>query len=306
MRIVTRPDFDGIVCAVIIMEAYGRELPVIWLEPSQIQNNSADIQTGDIMANLPFDKRCSVWFDHHVSNSMNRDVEGAFRIAPSAAGVAYQYYKEHGKMTRNFDRLIQETDIIDAAMLSMDQVLYPENYPFILLSMTVKNRDASDLDYWNRLVSLLRKKNIDEILKETDVKERCNKVINENKSYVDILKQYTKINGNISVTDFRDLERAPSGNRFLIYSLFPECVASVKIRYDDHDKNTVLVSIGRSIFNDGFNINIGMLLAKYGGGGHAGAGGCSMDASEAQKNIDEILEIMVSSILPPLTMSKVP
>lgn len=306
MRIVTRPDFDGIVCAVIILEAYRKEMPILWIEPSQVQNGSADIQTGDIMANLPFDSRCSVWFDHHVSNSIkseelysadnkSRQIEGAFKIAPSAAGVAYQYYIDKGKLAPNFDRLIVETDIIDSATLSMDQVLHPEKYPFILLSMTVKNRDKSDPPYWNRLVTLLRQHNIDEILADTEVQKRCKEVISENMAYADILKKYTKIYENISVTDFRPLERAPSGNRFLTYSLFPQCVASIKIRYDDYDKNTVLLSIGRSIFNDGFNINIGIMLAKYGGGGHAGAGGCSMDASVAQKNINEILELMMGN-----------
>ncbi|MBF0257869.1 MAG: exopolyphosphatase [Desulfamplus sp.] len=307
MRIVTRPDFDGIVCAVIILEAHQKELPLVWLEPSQVQNGNADIKQGDIMANLPFDPRCSVWFDHHVSNSTqftdyisnsnNRLIEGAFKIAPSAAGVVYQYYREQGKVTRDFDELIRETDVIDAATLSMDQVLYPQNYPFILLSMTVKNRDDSDPPYWNRLVHLLRQKNIDQILTDGDVKKRCTKVIDENIAYADILKRYTQIHGNISVTDFRSLDRAPSGNRFLTYSLFPNCVASVKIRYDDRDRNIVLVSIGRSIFKDGFNLNIGKLLSKYGGGGHTGAGGCSMDASCAQSNIEEILDIMMEATI---------
>ncbi|MBF0301432.1 MAG: exopolyphosphatase [Desulfamplus sp.] len=296
MRIVTRPDFDGIVCAVIILEALQTEMPIIWVEPGQVQNGSADIQPGDIMANLPFNERCSVWFDHHVSNSSDRKIEGAFKIAPSAAGVVYEYYKEQGKLSRNFDELIKETDMIDAAILSMDQVLHPENYPFILLSMTVKNRAQSEHIYWERLIKLLRHKSIDEILTDIEVKKRCDQVINENMVYADILRKYTLTHGHLSVTDFRTLERAPSGNRFLTYSLFPDSVASIKIRYDDNDKDIVLVSIGKSIFNDGLNINIGKLLAKYGGGGHAGAGGCSMKASDAQKNINEIIDIMLRHI----------
>ncbi|MBF0243451.1 MAG: exopolyphosphatase [Desulfamplus sp.] len=308
MRIVTRPDFDGIVCAVIILEALKKELPIVWIEPSDVQNRAADIKKGDIMANLPFDERCSVWFDHHVSNSTKleeyrRDnasnitvdnvIDGAFAIAPSAAGVVYQYYKERGMITSNkFDELIKETDIIDGALLSMDQVIHPENYPFILLSMTVKNRDESDRLYWDRLVKLLRHQSIEKILIDSEVKKRCKLVISENLAYSDILKTQTKICGKISITDFRDLERAPSGNRFLIYCLFPEIMANIKIRYDDNDKNIVLLSVGKSIFNDTFKVNIGKMLSKYGGGGHAGAGGCTMNVESAQKNIDEIVAIM--------------
>ncbi|MEA1967435.1 MAG: exopolyphosphatase [Thermodesulfobacteriota bacterium] len=292
MRIVTRPDFDGIVCAVLIYETEDINEPVLWIEPSQVQHGEIKIKKGDIMANLPYDKRCSMWFDHHVSNETEKKIPGAFKIAPSAAGVAYDYYKGLGRLEKNFDELIKETDIIDAADLSRDMVLRPEEYPYILLSMTINNRDESDPPYWNRLAALLREKNISEILDDSEVKKRCKMVVEENKAFEKILKTHTKIHGSISVADFRNMEKAPSGNRFLTYSLFPESMASVKIRYDHKDKNIVLLSIGRSIFNDRFRVNIGKLLSRYGGGGHAGAGGCSMDSSAADENLKEILEIM--------------
>ncbi|MBF0200058.1 MAG: exopolyphosphatase [Desulfamplus sp.] len=296
MRIVTRPDFDGIVCAAMILEAQGAsvdKIPVIWLEPSEIQHGRATIQKGDIVANLPFAPGCSVWFDHHISNEKHaRGVEGLFRIAPSAAGLVYEYYRTKGMITRNFDELIRETDIIDAALLDRDQVLYPERHPYLLLSMSIKNRDESDIPYWNRLVGLLRDIAIDEIHKDEEVARRCRDVVEENRLYGEILKEYTTIYGDICVTDFRTLERAPSGNRFLQYCLFPECIAGIKIRYHHNDPDTVLVSIGRSLFKEGLNVNIGRLLAGYGGGGHAGAGGCSIEASHAQEKINEIIELM--------------
>lgn len=97
MRIVTRPDFDGIVCAVIILESLEQESAIIWVEPGQIQNGSAEIKSGDIMANLPFDQRCSVWFDHHVSNSLERHIEGSFKIAPSAQVLHINITKKRGR-----------------------------------------------------------------------------------------------------------------------------------------------------------------------------------------------------------------
>ncbi|MFH1156126.1 MAG: exopolyphosphatase [Pseudomonadota bacterium] len=292
MRIVTRPDFDGIVCAVLINEAETIDSPVMWVEPGQVQAGEADIRKGDIMANLPYDPRCSVWFDHHVSNRIHTPVEGAFAIAPSAARVAYDYYIARSRLHRNFDELVRETDTIDAALLDMDQVLHPENYPYILLSMTVKNHDASDPPYWNHLVALLKEKTIDAVHKDPEVMERCRVVRQENTDYVDILRNTTRIHGNISVADFRSMGDTPSGNRFLTYSLFPESTASVKIRFADTNRDTVIVSIGHSIFNRGCNVNVGKLLSRYGGGGHAGAGGCSLDARTADETIQEILEIL--------------
>ena len=106
MRIVTRPDFDGIVCAVFIGLAKNITEPVKWIEPGDVQQGIADIKHGDIMANLPYDARCSVWFDHHISNIPLTNVPGAFKIAPSAAGIVYKYYKEKGILKKDFEELV--------------------------------------------------------------------------------------------------------------------------------------------------------------------------------------------------------
>jgi oligoribonuclease NrnB/cAMP/cGMP phosphodiesterase (DHH superfamily) len=294
-RIVTRPDFDGIVCAVIIREALKENLPVMWLEPGQVQTGAADIQPGDIIANLPHDARCSLWFDHHVSNAPLNSVPGAFNIAPSAAGVVYRYFQKLGTISSRYDELIHHADIIDAADLTMDQVLCPERYPHVLLSMTIQNNEGMDAPYWEHLVELLQKKQIREIMADVLVEKKCRKVIEENKSYGEYLKAHTRIHDTISLTDFRPIEKTPEGNRFLIYSLFPHITASIKVRYKEKEKKHVLLSIGKNIFNSGCRVNIGNLLKQYGGGGHDGAGGCTLDAKTAQRDIDRILEIMLNN-----------
>jgi hypothetical protein len=295
MRIVTRPDFDGIVCAVLLHEAENIDADIYWVEPSEIQSKKAIIQTGDIIANLPFDANCSLWFDHHVSNQPDKSVKGAFGIAPSAAGIIFHYYKQQGKFQDRFEELIEQTDMIDSADLTQDQVKFPERYPYLLLSMTIQNRGNSDQDYWNKLVGMLRKLPIERVLADSEVRGRCDEVIRENAQFGQFLATHTTLVKNISVTDFRSLDTVPSGNRFLTYSLFPDTIASVKIRYLGPEKDQVLLSIGRSIFNPGCRVNIGKLLARFGGGGHAGAGGCSLETATAQEKIDRILEIMTAN-----------
>ena len=292
MRIVTRPDFDGIVCAVLIRGAERIQGPVTWLEPGDIQNGKADIKKGDIMANLPYDERCSLWFDHHVSNRPESPVAGAFKIAPSAAGVVYEYYRETGKLDSEYDRLVHWADIIDAAELTEDQVLYPENYPYVILSMTVRNRDETDPPYWEKLVELLRHRPVEEVMNHKEVRKRKETIIRENRAYEAILRENSAIYDGICVTDFRHYDDPPSGNRFLAYSIFPDTMATIKIRYANPDKDKVLVSIGHSIFNDRCRVNVGRLLSKYGGGGHKGAGGCTLDAADADRKIRELLTVM--------------
>lgn len=295
MRIVTRPDYDGIVCAVLLYEALGITQEIFWTEPNEVQTGSAPIQDGDILANLPHDARCSVWFDHHVSNTPDVPVEGGFEIAPSAAGVVYRYYQNQGKLDHTYDDLVEWTDAIDSADLSMEQVLHPENYDHVILSMTIQNRGYEDIPYWNHLVDLLRRLPMDQVMADAQVKERVARAIEQNQTFSRHLTDHTQIHGQISVTDFRDLDPVPSGNRFLTYCLFPETMASIKIRYKGPEKDKVLISVGHSIFNKVCRVNTGHMLSRYGGGGHFGAGGCTLEPDTAQTHIDEILALLLKN-----------
>ena len=293
MRIVTRPDFDGVVCAALLYEAKNVKEPVKWVEPNDMQKGHVDIHEGDIIANLPYDERCTLWFDHHHTNKIHKPFNGSFKIAPSAAGIVFEYYKD--KFQRDYSELIKETDKIDSADLSLDEVLHPEKYDYVLLSMTVLGRNEDDELYWNRLVDLLRKLDIKRVLQDPEVKARCDAVVEMNKEYKKILQENTKLMQHVSITDFRSFDKTPAGNRFLVYSMFPEAVVSVNIRYDNGDKEKVAVSAGHSIFNRNCNVNVGLMLSNFEGGGHRGAGACRFHVSKAEDYIPKILDILLKN-----------
>ena len=293
MRILTRPDFDGVVCAALLYEAENITGPVKWVEPNEMQRGLVDVRHGDIIANLPHDDRCTLWFDHHHTNKIDKPFEGAFKLAPSAAGVIFEYYKDRFK--HDYTELIAATDKIDSADLSMDEVLYPEKYGVVLLSMTVLGRDEYNERYWNRLVHLFRGSKIDQVLKDPEVKARCGAAIKKNKIYKNILKKHTVLNDHVSITDFRTFDKMPTGNRFLVYSLFPEAVVSVKIRYDDKDKKRVAVSVGHSIFNRNCKVNVGVMLSAFEGGGHRAAASCRFDSNKADDYIPKIIDILLKN-----------
>lgn len=293
LRIVTRPDFDGIVCAVILSEARKITKPVKWIEPNELQKNQVEIESFDIIANLPYHPNCYQWFDHHYSNRIEQPFEGAFDIAPSAAGVVFRYYRD--KLDKDYTDLIRETDRIDSADLSLDEVEHPENYPYILLSMTITNQKSTDESYWNQLVALLQNHTIHEVLENAEVKKRCQVVTDQNRKFKQYLLENTVVRKHVSITDFRSIHPAPTGNRFLVYSLFPEAVVSVKIRLDNQDKEKVIVSVGHSIFNRNCNVNAGLMLSKFEGGGHRGAGACRFHISKADQYIPQIIEILIKN-----------
>lgn len=293
MRIVTRPDFDGVVCAVLICESENITEPVNWVEPNEIQKDLIHVRQGDIIANLPYHENCALWFDHHYTNQIDKPFKGAFKIAPSAAGIVFEYYKN--ELQRDYSELIRETDKIDSADLSRDEVLYPENYPYVLLSMTLSGHDKSEEPYWNRLVDLLGRYEINRIHDDTEVKKHCKAVVERNKKYKEHIEKYTELRKHVSVTDFRSFKEAPAGNRFLVYLLYPESVVNMKIRYDSEDREKIIVNLGHSIFNPNCNVNVGQLLSRFGGGGHRGAGSCSFNAKEADNIIPAIIDTLLKN-----------
>jgi oligoribonuclease NrnB/cAMP/cGMP phosphodiesterase (DHH superfamily) len=294
MRIVTRADFDSIVCAALLYEALDIQERIYWVEPNEMQRGLADVREGDIIANLPYHENCSLWFDHHYTNRIDKPFEGSFKIAPSAAGVVFDYYKD--KFKRDYSELIRETDRIDSADLSMEEVLHPENNPYILLSMTISSHRKSDKPYWSKLIDLLRRAEIGEVMKEPEVKERCRAVIEQNKTYKDVLKANTRLERHVSVTDFRSFkDAAPVGNRFLVYSLFPDAVVNVRTRYDSEEPEKVIIGVGHSIFNPNCNVNVGLMLSEFEGGGHRGAGACKIHVSKAEDYLQRIIGILLKN-----------
>ncbi len=289
MRIITRPDFDGVVCAVLLKEVLGDKVPVLWAQPSDIQNFNVQPTSRDVLANLPLGEGdVALWFDHHVSNVPERAHEGLFRIAPSAAGLIYEYYQD--RLAPRFDELVAQADKIDSAQLTHEEILRPEKYPYVLLSMTIFNRRASDEAYCNLLVELLKTADMDQVLATAMVRQRCLDAVAANKAYENYLKMNTSMRGQVSITDFRKLTPVPDGNRFLVYSLFPQAVVNVKIFYEGPH---VAVKLGHSILNPQCRVNVGRLLAHYGGGGHKGAGACRLTHDRAEAQIEKIIGVLI-------------
>jgi hypothetical protein len=161
--------------------------------------------------------------------------------------------------------------------------------------MTVFDGDDPDEIYWNRLVYLFGKHDIAQILKDPEVKRRCQDVIKQNEQYAIHLKANTRLEKHVAITDFRHLGKTPTGNRFLVYALFPKAFVQVRIRYEDKKKETVAVSVGHSIFNPHCNVNAGLLLAGFGGGGHYGAASTRFHVSKAEEFIPTIIDVLLKN-----------
>lgn len=292
MRIVTRADFDGVVCVVLLKRVFGEAVPVVWVEPNDMDRGAVTIKKGDIIANLPFNPNASFWFDHHVSNGVDHVFEGLFKIAPSAAGVIAEYY--HHELTA-FDELVKFTDKIDSAQLTLDEIQYPEKYPYIILSMTLNADAGSRNEHLQYLIDTLGRVPVETILNEPRVKKRVASVIQDNLALKEHLVANASVQNGVVLVDNRSRANVPTGNRFLVYSLFPDAFVSVIASIDTRSNGHVIIRLGHSIINRNCRVNVGNLLATYGGGGHRGAGSCRVTVERADETIREFTAILVEN-----------
>ncbi len=308
MRVITRADFDGIVCAALLHEFMDIQEPVLWVEPNAMQRHEVPVRETDIIANLAYHENCFMWFDHHVSNRAAASTfKGAFRLEPSAARVVFDYFKNYDAKAdpagirhllksprRDFSELVDAADKIDSAQLTQEEVLHPECSPYVAVSTSIKGHFHNDA-YWNHLVELLRKQPIEAVFKDPEVWKKFDTIHQLDNAYKEVLLKHTVLKKHVSVTDLRDFETMPVGNRFLVFSLFPESVVNVKIRYHDKDREHIIVSIGHSIFNRNCHVSAGMLCSRYGGGGHRGAGSCRFHKKDEERVIAEIIDRLLKN-----------
>jgi c-di-AMP phosphodiesterase-like protein len=109
------------------------------------------------------------------------------------------------------------------------------------------------------------------------------------------LKANTRLEKHVAITDFRHLGKTPTGNRFLVYALYPESFVQVRIRHEDKNKEIIAVSVGHSIFNPHCKVNAGLLLAGFEGGGHCGAASTRFHVSKAEEFIPQIIDALLEN-----------
>ncbi len=291
MRVVTRGDLDGLACA-LILKSCEKVDTIELVHPQEITERRFEVRTDDIVANLPYHPSCAMWFDNHVLTDKNatppRGFVGRYAQAPSAARVVYDHYLPDHPELKRFEAMLVDTDRFDSAQLALEDILAPKGY--ILLAYTLDPRTGLGAfqDYFHLVLSAFEQKSLDEVLALPQVKERIAKMREQDRAFREMTFAHSRLQGTVVVTDFRPASTIPVGNRFLVYTLFPEATLSMRIHWGK-TRQDVIVSVGRSILNRASRTNVGVLMSMYGGGGHAGAGSCQIPSASADARIQDIL-----------------
>ena len=297
-RLVTRSDFDGLVCAVLL-----REMDLIdeikFVHPKDMQDGVVEITANDITTNLPYVPGAHLVFDHHESETVRNANRKSNHIidahAPSAARVVYDYYGGKTRFPRISDEMMDAVDKADAAQFSRDEILHPRDW--VLLNYLMDPRTGlgrfrefrvSNYQLMMDLIAYCADHSIEQILALPDVKERVDLYFEHEAKALEQIRRCTTQHGNLVVLDLRKEDPIYACNRFMLYALYPEANISIHVLWGLKKQNTVFAT-GKSILDRSNKTNVGDLMLEYGGGGHAAAGTCQVGNDRAEEVLGDLI-----------------
>lgn len=297
MRLLTRSDFDGLACGALL-----KALDVIdswkFVHPKDLQDGLVEATDNDVLANVPYVKGAHMWFDHHSSEHERlgdmSGVKGESRKADSAARVIYDYYDGKNKLPQMQD-LITAVDKVDSAKLTKEEIMKPEGW--VLLGFLMDPRTGlgrfqefriSNYALMEKLMDDVSTKAIDDILADADVAERVKMYFEQEEKFREMVTKYTRTEGDAIITDLRDVVPIYTGNRFTIYSMYPQQNISIWM-VDGRGKQNCPIAVGHSVLNRTSKVDVGSLMLKYGGGGHPQVGTCQVPYEDADRVVGELV-----------------
>lgn len=298
-RLVTRSDFDGLVCAVLLKHLNMID-NILFVHPKDMQDGKIEITDNDITTNLPYVDGVYLAFDHHSSEmTRNKDHKSNHIIDPkamSAARVVHDYFGGTSVFPTSWNDMMVAVDKADAAQFSKDEILNPKDWVLLNYLMDprtglgrFRNFRVSNYQLMMDLIDYCKDHDIGDIMKMPDVQERVDLYFEQAEKFKEQVKRCSQIHKNLIVLKLKDEETIHAGNRFMIYALYPDINISIHEMWGLKNQNTVY-AIGKSIVNRSSKTNIGELCLKYNGGGHENAGTCQIDNDKADSVLKELIE----------------
>lgn len=297
MRLVTRSDFDGLVCGALLLEA---GVVDCWkfAHPKDLQDGLEEINENDVLANVPFVEGCGLWFDHHSSEYERLQLEGKYkgesRLTPSCARIIYEYYGGAERFP-GMEEIMEAVDKVDSGNLTIEEVMNPQGW--ILIGFLMDPRTG--LGRWRQfripnyklmeeLMVACRNKTTAEILEMEDVKERIEVYMEQTEKFKEMVAAHTRVDGNLIISDLRGVDPIYTGNRFMIYSMYPEQNISAWI-VSGRGGHGCSAAVGYSILNRTATLDVGNLMLKYNGGGHKKVGTCQFSDENMEAELPKML-----------------
>ena len=297
MRLVTRSDFDGLACGALLLEAGVIDC---WkfAHPKDLQDGLVEINENDCLANVPYVEGCGLWFDHHSSEHERLQLEGKYkgesRSTPSCARIIYEYYGGQERFP-NFGEMMEAVDRVDSGNLTIEEIMNPQGW--ILIGFLMDPRTGlgrwrqftiSNYQLMEKLMVACGTMTIDEIMQLPDVRERIEVYNEQTERFKEMVHAHTRVEGNVIISDLRGVDPIYTGNRFMIYSMYPEQNISAWI-VSGRGGEGCSAAVGYSILNRTSSVNVGSLMLKYGGGGHKKVGTCQFSNETMEEGLSQMI-----------------
>jgi len=298
MRLITRSDFDGLACGALLLEA-GVIDSWKFAHPKDLQDGLVEVTENDCLANVPYVPGCGLWFDHHSSEHERLDLQGKYRgesrVAPSCARIVYEYYGGRERFPQ-FDDLMTAVDKVDSGNLTIEDVQHPQGWILIGFLMDPRtglgrwrNFTISNYQLMEKLLTACRSMTTEQILAMPDIIERVEVYNEQTEKFKEMVRAHTVTVGNVIVSDLRGVDPIYTGNRFMIYSMYPEQNISAWIVSGRGGKGCS-AAVGYSVLNRTSGVDVGSLMLKYHGGGHRAVGTCQFSDETMDTELPKMLE----------------
>jgi nanoRNase/pAp phosphatase (c-di-AMP/oligoRNAs hydrolase) len=297
-RLVTRSDFDGLVCAALLKDMEMLD-DIKFVHPKDVQDGLVELGEGDITTNLPYVPDVHLSFDHHSSETLRVGNGATNHVidpdARSAARVVYEHFGGAERFPRISTDMMEAVDKADSADFSEEEILHPRGW--ILMSFLMDPRTGlgrfrefriSNYQLMMQLIDECMRLDVEEILATPDVAERVDLYNEHSTEAVRQIGRLAEVHENLVSLDLRDQEVIHPTNRFMIYALHPDCNVSMHVLWGLKQQNTVF-AVGKSIIDRSAAVNVGELMLEYGGGGHDAAGTCQIDNDRAEQVRGELV-----------------
>lgn len=303
MRLITRSDFDGLACAALLKEA-GIIDHWKFAHPKDLQDGLVEVNEDDCLANVPYVPGCGLWFDHHSSERERNELDGKFegesRNAPSCARIIFDYYGGAARFPHLVD-MMAAVDKVDSANLTPQEIQTPPDWILLGFLMDPRTglgrwREFSISNYvlMERLIDCCRTMDIEEIMNLSDVQERVAVYNEQTEKFVEMVRKYTRVEGNVIISDLRGVDPIYTGNRFMVYSMYPAQNISAWI-VSGKGGQGCSCAVGYSVINRTSNVDVGSLMLKYGGGGHKAVGTCQFADDGMDEKVNALLAELVQA-----------
>jgi nanoRNase/pAp phosphatase (c-di-AMP/oligoRNAs hydrolase) len=295
-RLVTKRDLDGLASAILLKEIDLVDR-IAFAHPQEIASGLFPITEDDITAGLPYRAEAHLVFDHYPdASAASRPRSNAVvdTTMPSTSRVIYRHYGRTAFARVSRD-MLHAVDKGFGGAIGISDILNPSGW--MLLNHLIDHRTrleqfaqfsvATD----QLMISLNdygREHTIWEILTLPAVEERTEVYFAHMERHKEQLLRCSVVHSNLVVADLRQEPVIYPGNRFMIYALFPECNVSMQVTLDagrDHPT----IAVGKSVLDRSYSKDLGAIMRRYGGGGHANAGACSIRCDQAEPVKDQLI-----------------